>query len=136
MWGPNRRESPDFIPHWRESCFSFQQVLNCSLQLSVLRGDPQAFLGGPCAGSTGLPVILVSPEAIEGPGVLNFHFYREVIWTCWQCAKCFKINTCLLIVKEGFPRLRAQVMPFPARTVHAFVQEGGTLLELPQSRIG
>ena len=91
--------------------------------------------GTPDAGPTGLSVILMSPEAISDQRrskIADFSFYREAIWTCWQWAKCSEINTCLLIVKEVFPRRLASNDAFlqPDAT-YAFAQKGSTLLGPP-----
>ena len=105
----NQRVPPKFSSHHREPCFPFQQVPNRSLQLSAFSGDPQALLLGVpghrfhwSVRDSGINHQKPSVTS-EGPILLNFSFYREAIWTSWQWAKYFKINTCLLIVKEGFP---------------------------------
>lgn len=81
-----------------------------SVTLRVLRGPTGFALQGPWAQG---PLVDWASDVhhqkplvtTEGPILLNVGFYREAIWMCWQWAKSFEINTCLLIVKEGFLRL-------------------------------
>ena len=69
----------------------------------------------------------------EGPRLLILVFSEKQfghVGSRW--AKCSEINTRLLIVKEGFPRLLALNDAFlQPDDMHAFVQKGSSLLGLP-----